>query len=312
MVRPRAYRVGVPSLLHEGLIALVRNRPDFVAELLAEVLQVEVPPFTEARLAETNLHELVPVEYHADAVVLFVAVRPVFGVIVEPQLQPDERKRFTWPLYAVAARARYECPFMVLVVTPDRATARWAGRPYELGGGMWFQPHVIGPEGIPVVTEMDRAIREPQLAVLSVIAHGYGEPATAAAIASAALAGILQLPEEQRLIYSLLVDSALSEAARKVFEMLPQTKDYMDLLSDTQRRLFADGEAKGKAEGEARSILRILDRRAISVAESQRQRILTCLDFEMLGRWLDLALVVAATDDLFAASAGEKPEPGGR
>ena len=53
----------MPSLLHEGLIELVRGRPAFVADLLERVLEVEVPAFTEARLAETTLHELVPIDH---------------------------------------------------------------------------------------------------------------------------------------------------------------------------------------------------------------------------------------------------------
>lgn len=71
----------MPSLLHESLLLLVRDRPDLVATLLTDLLGVPVPPFTEARLAEAALHELVPVEYHADAVVLFVEGKPVFGTM---------------------------------------------------------------------------------------------------------------------------------------------------------------------------------------------------------------------------------------
>ena len=43
---------------------------------------------------------------------------------------------WTWreQMYAVAARARYECPFAVIVTTPDLATARWAARPQEKAG----------------------------------------------------------------------------------------------------------------------------------------------------------------------------------
>jgi hypothetical protein len=44
----------MPSLLHEGIIALVRERPELAAELLRELLHVVVPPFTEARLAEAS------------------------------------------------------------------------------------------------------------------------------------------------------------------------------------------------------------------------------------------------------------------
>jgi hypothetical protein len=55
------------------------------------------------------------------------------------------------------------------VVTPDPAVARWAGQPIDLGNGI-FVPRVIGPEGIPQVADHDQAAREPQLAVLSVVA----------------------------------------------------------------------------------------------------------------------------------------------
>jgi hypothetical protein len=60
-----------PSLIHEGVIALVRDNPAFAASLLRKLLDVEVLHFDEARLTEVALNELVPVEYHADAVVLF-------------------------------------------------------------------------------------------------------------------------------------------------------------------------------------------------------------------------------------------------
>src|ERR1700742_3064659 len=117
-----------PSLMHEGVIALVRDNPAFAASLLRDLLNVEVPRFDEARLTEASLHELVPIEYRADAVVLFDVIdnkkQPVFGTIFEVQLERKDRERYTWPLYAVVARARYECPFVVTAVTPDPVVAR--------------------------------------------------------------------------------------------------------------------------------------------------------------------------------------------
>lgn len=133
-----------------------------------------------------------PVEYQADAVILFDVIydktKPVFGTIFEVQLERKDRKRYTWPLYAVAARARYECPFVVTAVTPDPAVARWASRPIDLGDGMIFRVRVIGPEGIPVVTDPDLASRQPQLAVLSAVAHGGGVVDTAVSVACSDLA----------------------------------------------------------------------------------------------------------------------------
>jgi hypothetical protein len=298
-----------PSLMHEGVIALVRDKPAFAASLLRELLHVEVPRFDEARLTEAALNQLVPVEYHADAVVLFDIIydqnKPVFGTIFEVQLERKERKRYTWPLYAAAARARYECPFVVIAVTPDPAVARWASQPIALGDGMIFRPRVIGPEGIPQVTDRDQAVREPQLAVLSVVAHGGGEVEAAVSIARAAVSAVLSLPEEQRLLYSVLIESALSEAARKALAMEPQIVKF---FSDAQRRSYdqgeakgkAEGEAKGKAEGKAEALLMFLRRRGLAVTEEQQQQIATCTDLATLDRWLDRAFSVTSVAELLA------------
>jgi len=88
---------------------------------------------------------------------------------------------------AVSARARYRCPFVVLVLTPDAATARSAAEPVDLGGGNAWRSLVVGPEGIPVVTDLAVATREPHLAVLSVMAHGRDpDVPTVVAVATAA------------------------------------------------------------------------------------------------------------------------------
>ena len=57
---------------------------------------------------------------------------------------------------------------------PDRATAAWSARLLELGGQSRYCLLAIGTDGIPTITDREQARREPQLAVLSVIAHGQG------------------------------------------------------------------------------------------------------------------------------------------
>jgi len=149
------------SLKHEGVLKLVRDRPEFAADLLGDLLAVKVPPFSKARCVDVTLNQVAPAEYRADAVVLFTRRKPVFGAIIEAQLRPKQDKRFTWPLYAVGARARERCSFVVLVIAPNAATARWAARPIELGGGNQYTPLVIGPDGVPKLTDPARARREP-------------------------------------------------------------------------------------------------------------------------------------------------------
>lgn len=287
------------SVLHEGVLELVRGRPEFVADLLRQLLGAEVPAFSEARLTDGTLTEVVPAEYHADAVVLFVEERPVLGAIVEAQLQRDERKRYTWPQYAVGARARHECPFVVIVVTPDPTTARWASEPIEIGGGNLYRPYVVGPQGIPVIVDPDRAAREPELTVLSAIAHGQGEPETAVAVALAAAAAVSPLPDRQRELYSAVIEAALSDAARKALEMLPQTQKF---LSESQRHSYergvAEGEARGKAEGKASALLQILAQRGLAITAEQQQRIAGCTDLGTLDRWLSRVLAVSSVEEL--------------
>ncbi len=287
----------MPSLLHEGIVALVREKPELAADLLRELLHVSVPAFTEARLAEASLNDLVPTEYRADAVVLLVDDKPVFGIIVEAQLQVDRDKHFTWPMYAISARARYRCPFVVLVVTPDSGTAKWAAESVELGGDSVWRSLVVGPEGIPIITDIDVATRDPHLAVLSAMAHGRDDAVRAAvSVATAAVAGAASLPEPLRMLCFALIESSLGDAARKSFEMLPQAQKF---FSETQRQSFANGEARGEAKGKAQSILRVLERRSIAISLDQRERVLACSDIATLDRWLDAAVTAPSTEELF-------------
>jgi hypothetical protein len=290
------------SFKHEGLVRLVRDRPGFAADLLGELLAVEVPPFNKAQLVDVTLNQVKPAEYRADAVVLFTRRKPVFGAIVEVQLRPKKHKRFTWPLYAVGARARERCPFVVLVVTPSAATAKWAARPIELGGGNQYRPLVVGPDGVPKLTDHVRARREPQLAVLSVMAHGRGKVTTAAAIGFAAVKSVSGLPEEQRLLYSMLIEANLSEAARKAIEMQPGLENY---FSEAQRRNYergrAEGQVEGKAQGKAEAVLKILMQRGLMPSADQRRRILACTDLATLERWLERSLSASSVDELIGS-----------
>ncbi|HSO00232.1 MAG TPA: hypothetical protein VLS89_18195 [Candidatus Nanopelagicales bacterium] len=49
----------MPSLPHEGLVDLFRNRPTLAAELLRAALGQALPAFTEARIESADLAEIV-------------------------------------------------------------------------------------------------------------------------------------------------------------------------------------------------------------------------------------------------------------
>jgi flagellar biosynthesis/type III secretory pathway protein FliH len=128
---------------------------------------------------------------------------------------------------------------------------------------------------------------------------------TAVSIGLAAVNAVMTLPAEQRLLYSALIEQALSEEARKAMAMDSQVERF---FSDAQRQSFdrgkaegeAKGEAKGRAEGEAKALLVILRRRGVAVTSDQQHRILACTDVAILDRWLDRAFSIASAEELFA------------
>src|SRR5262249_52439870 len=155
-------------------------------------------------------------EYRADMVIELWTDQVVHGIIVEVQLSIDSRKRFTWPAYAANLRARLECPVSLLVVTPDERVAQWAAQPIHLGGEYWFTPYVLGPGGVPQLRDDAEARANPELAVLSAMAHGCdADPARAIQIALAALKASADLDDGRADLYADLIKDSLSEAAHQ-------------------------------------------------------------------------------------------------
>ncbi|MGC4087455.1 MAG: hypothetical protein QM756_06110 [Polyangiaceae bacterium] len=253
----------MPSSLHEALLLLFQNRPELAARLLHDALGVELPDYGAVRVEASTFSDLEPAEYRADLVVtLLVDGAPALAIVLEVQLTRDARKRYTWPLYAVSLRARLRCDVVLCVVTPHADVAHWASEPIALGPGNLFTPRVLGPSSIPTVVSSKHAEADPELAVLSAMAHGQGEAALAVRIATAASAGLRAIHDMDRaVLYSDFIVSALGEAARKAFQMFPagyqiQSELIRNLIAKAQAELelkgHANGEAKGRAEGEAK------------------------------------------------------------
>jgi hypothetical protein len=129
------------------------------------------------------------------------------------------------------------------------------------------------------------------------VAHGGGDVDVAVSVARAAVNAVLPLPDEQRLLYSLLIERALSEAARKALVMEQPIEKF---FSEAHRRSYDRGKVQGKAEGKAESLMVILRRRGMAITEEQQHRIAACTDLITLDRWLDRALSITSIDELFA------------
>jgi len=256
----------MPSHFHEALLQLFRNRPSLAPELLREALHIELPDHSDIRIDSADLTDIQPAEYRADLVVLLLTEKPVLGIIVEVQLNKDGDKGYVWPAYVFNLRSRLRCPTWVLVIAADEAVARWALTAVETGVGECcrFLPWVLGLPGVPEITDEQRAIEDPELAVLSAMAHAR-DPDTAKSTRIALLAQMasLGLDEERSILYCDLVLNALPETARRALQVMDTSK--YEYQSEFARRYFAqgkaEGEARGKIEGQIALILRQLTAR---------------------------------------------------
>jgi hypothetical protein len=283
----------MPSLLHEALVLLFRNRPELAPELLRDALGLALPAYSEVRTESSDLTQIVPAQYLADLVVRLLDGRSVLAIVVEVQVARDDQKR--WNLSALRARAG--CPAVVLVVAPDAAVARWAAETIALGPGSSVQPWVLGPDAVPVVTDPVRARAAPELAVLSAMAHGRGDAEQAVKIALAATAAVDTVKDaDSCMVYSDLIHAALGEAARKALQMLPKGYEFQ---SDLARESYARGRAEAELAARAADVLDALDARGLAVSDDQRRQVLDCRDPDVLRRWLRLAVTAKSAQELF-------------
>ncbi len=295
----------MPSMKHEGLVELFRNRPELAAELVQGRLGQELPEWSEARVESGEFQELKPTEYRADLVVLLRNGKPCFAIVVEVQLRRNARKRKTWPHYLTGLRARLNCPTALLVIAPEEGVARWCAEPIEVGHpGFVLRPLVVGPGAVPYVVEAEEARREPELAVLSAMAHGKekeGEEIVKAVLETAG-----ELEEEKGRLYVDLALSSLGEASRRALEELMKSGRY-EYQSEFARKYFAQGREEGLKEGEALALLEVLQARGLKVGEEQRRRIEACEKPSELKEWLRKAVRVQATEELFESQRTSKP-----
>jgi hypothetical protein len=291
------------SMKHEGLLALFRNRPTLAPELLQDALGLALPVSSEAQVESAEFTQVVPTEYRADLVVLLLDGKPILAIVAEVQLSRDEDKRKSWPLYLTSLRSRVNCPKVLLVVAPDAAVDRWCAQPIELGHpGFVLQPLVAGPDAIPAIVDEQAAREDPELAVLSAMAHGRNEE-VGPAIARAVMSAARDLDDERCSFYVDLAMSSLSEAARRTLEELMKSGNY-EYQSEFARKYVAQGLEKGRQEGEMDALLEVLDARGLKVDAEARQRILACKDLAQLKAWLRKAVTVSSVQELFEASPG--------
>jgi hypothetical protein len=296
---------GMPSSLHEVFVEFVRQRPAFAAEVLAGPLKVKLPEFGETRLDSIDFNDVAPTEYRADAVVTFTQGKDaVFAVVIEAQLSRVPEKRLVWPVYLTTLRARLNCTTALLVLCSDAKVANWCAQPIEVAyPGCVVTPLVLGPDRVPVITDVAMASSNPELTVLSALAHG-GDP-DRKEIFQALLAALRKLDRDHERLYYDLVFAGLPQAAQDDLkeQLMTMTASYefrSDFLRNFAAEQQAEGQAKGEAQGEAKAVLTFLATRGIEVPDEARERITGCTDLAQLEAWVRRAVAATSVEDLFA------------
>lgn len=74
--------------------------------------------------------------------------------------------------------------------------------------------------------------------------------------------------------------------------------------SDFARKYYgqglAEGEQKGRQEGEVTALFEVLDARGIDLPSEARERISACKDLDQLKHWLRRAAMAKSVDELFS------------
>ncbi|MFE6100950.1 hypothetical protein ACFVQ4_13395 [Streptomyces laurentii] len=289
---------------HETAHRIFQDRPELLPPVF-DILGVPLPAKAEIDVLTPDTTEIRPLERRVDTV---LRVAPPDGdgflLAIEAQGRRDPAKASSWTYYLGYLRAKYDLPALLLVVCQDRPTARWAAGPFRTGYGDWtaltLQPLVLGPGNVPVITSPDVATRNLAMTAFSALTHASDPEAPAILEALAKALGTAD--EESYSYYSEILEIGLAghTPAQNIWSKLMAVGSYFPGRGTLVERTFLKGEAQGKVEAKAESVIRVLNARRIDVPAEALQRIEDCADLSTLDRWLDLAVTAARVDELFA------------
>jgi hypothetical protein len=234
-----------------------------------------------------------PAELYVDKVgkVEFTDGR-VLMVLIEVQLRRDDRKKFTWPVYATEVRRQWRQPVAMVVWCPDETTASWAREPIQLGPFGTGAPAAVSPRNFPVITDPGQWAGNIGTAVLAALAHQRDRRFPE--IAAALLKLLESIEAKQAQIYYDNLAGVLEDSAKEILEgtMSTMTPGYKSTFLRT-------AHAEGIAEGEGRAVLWALAARGLTLSEESAERIRGCRDQAQLRAWMDRAVVVESAEEIF-------------
>jgi hypothetical protein len=291
---------------HEALHRIFQKDPALLTRALQRVLHVPFPEPREIAALNIDLTEIEPVERRVDTLLRAETDEGTYLLVVESQGKVDERKRGSWPYYLSYLYEKYRCEPVLIVITQNTSTERWASRPIRLGFPGWesltVRPLVLGPDNVPVIADERQAEKDVPLAVLSAMTHGRG-PQAAAILES--LAGALRtIYPDSAAVFVQFVDSCLVDAqAKQMWRDLMTAIQYFwrhPLAEQVREEGREEGLEQGRIQDRQEMTLRILEWRGIAVPDSVRERVMNCSDLDQLDVWAQRAVHALQATELFA------------
>jgi hypothetical protein len=278
---------------HEALHRIFQEDTSLFARAFNRLLGVALPTPRTVSVLNTDATEIRPLERRIDTVLLAEVETGDQIVIVESQTERNDDKLTSWPYYIAYLHAKYECPVTLLVICPKQTTAKWARQPIEIGPAglpcMVVRPFALGPDNVPAITDLTQACEDVLFTVFSALTHSRSE--NAAAILKVLAAALDTIDTDTAGYFAEFTEVGLGDTtARKAWRALMSTQNYPYV---SQLR------AQGRAEGEAKAVLLILDGRGIHVPQTVRDQITSCTDTTLLEGWLHRALTITSIEDLF-------------
>jgi hypothetical protein len=293
----------MPTMLHQALVSLFREEGTLAMYLFQAGTKAPVPAGVKVESYATQFTDLNPPEYSADAAYLIKDGDEVRdAVVVEVQLSPKPEKRASWLQYVATAHRKLLRPVTVIVLAVTEEMARWCEEAYGYDRvGNTFRPLVIGPGAIPRITDLEQARALPELAVLSVAAHGQEPGAEAIGIPAALACEALDSPFGPR--YADCVYEWLNQGARRALEETYKKMRGYEFQSEWARRAAAEGRKEGIKEGikegQQELLSTMLGGKFGKLPDWAVQRLGAASDAD-LRRWAERVLIAGTLEDVFA------------
>jgi hypothetical protein len=284
----------IPSIAHDTLVRLFHDRPQLAVEILQDLMEVNLPATSLARVESNTFNTRPSDDIEADLVIVLGPPQaPAHVIIVEIQNDKSKDPR-QLARYAAAAWLLLGCDVTVLVICTDRGAATHYARPIDSGlTGYRLHARVVGPDDIPPITDPHEAAAHLELSAMSIMLHGRDRKvieALATALADTP-------PGHASKYYEYAYDMSGPEI-RHLMEEIMKSTDW-PVFTPFAREHYGRGLEDGEAKEAAKSVLLVLGARGFTIPDDTRDRITACTNLDQLERWLTRATTAQTLEDLF-------------